>query len=495
MMGSERHPPTLLLPSLPPHALIGFDLLSLTASSKFKGFTHLPPGWHFLFVGATVSLSARQGLWLHVPEDAAMAASRGQKRRRGGETTDSLSLSKQKDFLAVLTWDDNIEGLCPVQDVYELERWRSQLLSNEDNVRKGLLPYAQAVSASASGVQLDATDTEHDRITLVPENTPDSEVATTETKDSLERSLSHDFPGLTSHVNESTLSRILGSSTYVFHELHTGSSSAADAEAERIPGLSSDEQTIGQPLSFLDIDLKRTWPEHAVGRERTEGARDRSWRLGEVVQAAEHAEDQTPANGDHVEESGRNGDHDDEDAWGTSLLAELQFTFLMTLTLANWSCLQQWKRILELVLTCRAAVSQRPRFFADFLDKLCVQLRHTDVAEGGLFDVSDDGGGGQFLKNLLRGFRRTLDEVSARSVLHEVENAMKELQDCVRHMYGWELGDEWLRRGMVQLEDGEMVELETQDMESEDERGEYAPVIFETNEEEQVAHRTAWLKH
>ncbi|MCJ1392206.1 hypothetical protein MMC18_005073 [Xylographa bjoerkii] len=56
---------------------------------------------------------------------------------------------------------------------------------------------------------------------------------------------------------------------------------------------------------------------------------------------------------------------------------------------------------------------------------------------------------------------------------------MQELEMWLKAEWRWELSDSWVRRGMVELEDGERVELVMADMEGEDERGEYAPVVVE----------------
>ena len=49
----------------------------------------------------------------------------------------------------------------------------------------------------------------------------------------------------------------------------------------------------------------------------------------------------------------------------------------------------------------------------------------------------------------------------------------------MRERYGWESGHDLLRRGMVELEDGERVDLSMDGADEEDEAGEYAPVVVE----------------
>ncbi|KAI4146883.1 MAG: hypothetical protein LQ340_005773, partial [Diploschistes diacapsis] len=154
--------------------------------------------------------------------------------------------------------------------------------------------------------------------------------------------------------------------------------------------------------------------------------------------------------------------------------------FLMCLLLANYSCLEQWKRILGLVLTCRDALERQPGFFAEFLRVLRMQLGHCNDVEGGMFDIKDDSGG--FLKGLLKGFGRTVEDVFGGDEESEVRTEMKALEGFLSTGWKWEMGDSFVRKGMVQLEDGEDVELELDELEGEDERGEYAPVIVQLEE-------------
>ncbi|KAK9314637.1 A1 cistron-splicing factor [Lipomyces starkeyi] len=103
---------------------------------------------------------------------------------------------------------------------------------------------------------------------------------------------------------------------------------------------------------FLNFDLKRqrTWREGAVGRELTTAALDRSWFLGDLVSRE------------------RNGDYN-------AVLAELQLCFVLLVLLANYSAAEQWKRIVELLCTCKSAVSSQPELYRKFLDTLDAQFQ------------------------------------------------------------------------------------------------------------------------
>lgn len=268
---------------------------------------------------------------------------------------------------------------------------------------------------------------------------------------------------MTAHVTPALLTRFTQNPEWAI-----SSASSGLQDRDEIPGLSAKEvgDVIGeeQELGMLGVELKKTWREGAVGRERTEQARDRSWVVGDVV--ARHTGGSAAGAGD-------------EGPWESVILGQMEVCFLMVLTLANYSCLEEWKRVLAVVLTCEKAVWEKPRFFAGFLRLLRRQLERGDDVEGGLFDMSDDGGA--FLKELLKRFNRTLRQRRANpeSIDDDTTEEFQEVAKWVKEQYGWELGDEFVRRGMLELEDGEMVEMETGEMAGEDESGEYAPVIVE----------------
>lgn len=264
-----------------------------------------------------------------------------------------------------------------------------------------------------------------------------------------------DWARLTEHITPALLARLTSSPT----DFRFTSASCGAQDLDHIPGLGASESQLGeQELQFLGIDLKRTWREGAVGRERTEAVLDRSWALGEVEERFKG---------------------EVEEGEGDVVLGEMEVCFLMVLTVANYSCLEEWKRILGLVLTCRRAVRAREGWFARFLGILRRQLERGGDVEGGLFDLSDADEGGAYLKGLLKGFKLILGQVFGEREGEDVKGELEDLEAFLRGEYGWELSDSFVRRGMLELEDGEQVEMEVKDMEGEDERGEYAPVVVE----------------
>ena len=270
-----------------------------------------------------------------------------------------------------------------------------------------------------------------------------------------------DWAGLTRHVSLAGLKHLTQG-----EDLRITSASSATEDRDDIPGLTHEEVGEEHELGTLGIDLKRTWKEGAVGRERTEGALDRSWALNDVVDRW-------------------NADLGVEDSmWGGLVLGQMEACFLLVLTVANYSCLEEWKRCICLALTCKRAVRDKQEWFIVFLGVLRRQLERCEDVEGGLFDMSDDGGG--LLKELLKEFKRTLGHVFGINEGEDVKEEMGALEAFLKQEYGWELGDEFVRKGMVQLADGEMVEMETAEMEGEDERGEYAPMIVDLGDQSQL---------
>lgn len=262
-----------------------------------------------------------------------------------------------------------------------------------------------------------------------------------------------DWACLIAHVTPRLLTRLTSGNRW-----QVTSASCAAQDRDDIPGLSADEVTgVERELGFLAIDLKKTWRDGAVGRERTEGAVDRSWAIENLVEKWAAAGEE----------------------WGDAILGEMEVCFLMVLTVANFSCLEEWKRVLGLVLTCRRAVAEREEWFAGVLGLLRRQLGRGEDVEGGLFDMSDEGGA--YLKGLLKGFKRTLGQMfkEGEGEGEEIRGEMEALEKFLKGEYGWELGDDFVRRGMLELEDGEQVEMEMDEMEAEDERGEYAPVVVD----------------
>ncbi|KAI4245853.1 MAG: hypothetical protein L6R42_010092, partial [Xanthoria sp. 1 TBL-2021] len=350
----STHPTsTLILLNLPPSILCGINLLTFTTTPTFLGIKNLPTGFHFLFTSPSASLSLRDGFWFHIPPPPP---------------------SSFPPTTVFRKWSPERECLVPCPEP-EGEAFIKAKGGWKEVYEKHLTPYRQSGAGSAG-----------------------NDAAATKPGDDKEGA----WEDITSYVTSSILTRFTKSEEWII-----SSASSGVQDRDEIPGLSSEEvqDVIGEEkeLGMLGIDLKRTWREGAVGRERTEGARDRSWLLSDFCEKYR-------SGGRAGDEVVRKSDGGREEWWGDVMLGQMEVCFLMVLTLANYSCLEEWKRVLALVLTCEKSVRDRSEFFATFLRLLKRQLERTDDVEGGLFDMSDDGGA--FLKVLLKGFKRTLGQIA-----------------------------------------------------------------------------------
>lgn len=446
MSGSPQPTPTIVIAGLPPKTLVGIDLYSFTSAPNFHGVKDLPPGAHFLYTGTTESYSLRSGEWFYV-----------------GDTNDSErsgQLIKQGQIdIRLRKWDEALESVEAIDESTDVGRQEAmQLRANLGRIwaSGGFLAYQSRLGA-ASG-----------------------RASTSEGDDAYEHTPSRgDWQKLASYITPSLLNRVLGPNVQrntTEHRWTITSGSSAPRDTDYIPGLSITEVANAtgvageqeKELRFLPIDLKKTWREGAVGRERTEAAQDRSWALGDLIT--------------HAALSGQSDMGDVDTAGESQVLGELQFTFLVVLTLMNFSSLEQWKRLLGLILTCKAAIKEREGFFVKVIHLLRLQLSHCDDVEGGLFEMGGDDGG-IILRNLLIKFKKSLDEIDP-SGNTTVYKEFARLESWVKSEYDWELfRGSIVRRGMVELEDGEQVELEMKGTEEEDETGEYAPVVVDIGEE------------
>ena len=420
---------TLLLRGLPTKTFIGLDLTSFDTSPQFTGIQDIPPGLHFLFAGTDASLSVRHGSWFEAVSGS----------------------------IFTWQWDTEAERLKPQQAAASAASYPSP--------DSGLIQYAALRDAAANA------------------RSPPPSLQSNET--------TVEWHALISHISQSLLSTLLpanpqASTNQAGTQTHWSLTSITSSplDAEPIPGLSSTEKVTAiqdfdpdssPDLHLTSIDLSRTFPPTATGPSRTTHARDRSWYLTHLLDSLSSS---TAAK--------------DRASAANQLLGELQFCFVTTLLLANWSSLQGWRRILEVVLTCQTAIAEIPAFFAATLAALTVQVEAWEVVDGGLFEteIGEGGTGGSWFRTLLRRFGGSLKEAGdgdgqKGEAIAQVRERLMRLEGLLRDRYGWEdLGDDTvLRRGMVELEDGERVELSLEGADEEDEKGEYAPVFVDTGED------------
>uniref|UniRef100_A0A060T4M3 ARAD1C42020p n=1 Tax=Blastobotrys adeninivorans TaxID=409370 RepID=A0A060T4M3_BLAAD len=168
---------------------------------------------------------------------------------------------------------------------------------------------------------------------------------------------------LTNHITQSTLSlvpQIVTSSSTSVEENALLKKSLYDSARERAQqsGTAVEEDRIiqsvvdqgdkGDILQFTAFDLKKTWRDDAIGRERTEQARDKTWFLNEVV---------LPKCGFY------------------NLLGELQLGFVTMIILANYSGAQQWMKIVQLLGNSLKDMELRPERYSILVRLLLIQLQ------------------------------------------------------------------------------------------------------------------------
>lgn len=418
---------TIVFLNVRPKTFIGIDLSSFDSSPNFHGIANVPDGLHFVYTGTDSTLSIRHGRWLRVRK-----------------TSEALSI-------IVLRWDSENEELNEVAS--DDDQIKDVIKRLPELQKRGLVDYQALREASNKVNDVEGSGDE--------------------------------WPALSSHITPRLLTRVLQKSNEGLsaNSWTLTSVSSAPSDTEHIPGLTSIETQTAlsnmQNLDLLPIDLKQTWPDDAVGRERTDMARDRSWYLRHLI-----TDLTTPSAG---EES---GDGEISQALAAKeLLGELQFCFLMVLCLANYSCLEQWKRILSVLFTCRSALTEVEDFFVEVIKVLQTQLQRTEDVEGGLFELADESASA-WLRKLIKTFKHNIEEVfsdlrekqngQGSKAGNKVEIALEGLEKWLNETYGWEDERNLLRRGMVQLEDGEWVELQADELDEDEETGDYAPVIVET---------------
>jgi A1 cistron-splicing factor AAR2 len=318
-------------------------------------------------------------------------------------------------------WNPQTEDLVAETSQTELLKWRANLGAVW---KESLTPYRQTVQSGDTAEE-----------------------------DSVEES--SDWGQLTSHISQSLLTRICGLNPD--HWALTSASSAVQ-DLESIPGLEASNSQLHpeKELRFFPVDLKQTWRTGATGRERTEAAQDRSWALGDLLE--------------------KHGISEDSRRRDVEILGELQFCFLMVLTLNNNSCLEQWKRLLGLLLTCQTAVKERFHLFLELLKTLRSQLAHCGDMDASMFDLNEQGGG--FLRPLLRKFRKGLDDFNGKRKA-DIVDEFDDLQDFLQKEFGWQLDDSYVKRGMLELEDGEQVEMDMNGADEDEETGDFGPTVVE----------------
>ncbi|KAI5806136.1 AAR2 protein-domain-containing protein [Geopyxis carbonaria] len=390
---------TLHLTSIPVHSHLGLDLSSFTVPAHFTGITALPLGLHHIWLSPAPSLVLRSGLWFHITAD----------------TPSNL----------YYTYDAATEILVPDQNGGTTVVRGGSAAGEKD----GMLSYRQRSLTTGS------------------ESTSDSE-----------------WRALTASITPAVLTTLLGPVWRVGSiSESTSSNTAADAkEATILDAIPLRPDADAKPeyaITFTPIDLARSWPEGALGRERTLAARDKSWALHAALS--------------------RWGD---EKHGGEQLLGEWQVAFVLGVLLGNWAACEQWRRINGLFLGARSAAVD-PTLSGVFCSFLAGLRQMVEALAGG---VVGDGGflGDEDLAGVEKGMRRFATALREDGgAKGKVGNSVKDWVKWGRERMEWSIDTrEVLRRGTVMTEEGDVVEVQEDGLEEEEESGEYAPVVVEISE-------------
>ena len=112
----------------------------------------------------------------------------------------------------------------------------------------------------------------------------------------------------------------------------------------------------------------------------------------------------------------------------------------------------------------------------EVLRVLRLQLEHVDDVEGSLFDLRDEVES-QWLRRLMDGLSGNVEERC--EIGSNLRGQTEEFEGFMMERYGWESRRDVLRRGVVELEDGERLNFSLDGADEDDEKGEYAPLVVE----------------
>ncbi|KAM0818170.1 putative AAR2 protein [Seiridium cardinale] len=170
------------------------------------------------------------------------------------------------------------------------------------------------------------------------------------------------------------------------------------------------------------------------------------------------------------------------------LLGEVQFAFLTGMHLGNYSCLEQWWYYTTLIVfqSYHLAI-ERPGLALRLIQTFHAQLVYNERYLEGSSILDTVPENAKRLQKALTVYKSRLNEklLSLGDKCTEEQRAVGEAFAAVESWlwrFGWDLRGDYVRSGKVMLEDGEVVDAELSDFESEDERGDYAAVVVDMDE-------------
>lgn len=281
---------------------------------------------------------------------------------------------------------------------------------------------------------------------------------------------------LTAYITPQTLNAITGTQERAWH-VQTGdrvqgeSVVAAEVEMNRRLSVSLSQRR----------DLHFSFTQHAKTYTAATGGRDRT------IQAT----DATPYITSLLTDPGAPPDE-------AQLVGELQFAFIVGMNLGNDACLQQWwHMLLNVILKAYLLPSLRPNLATGLLKTLAAQLTYNSrFVEESI--MGHDSTKAKDLRLSLTIYKRRLQELldslgsDASPSQQLVSSAFAAVEEAVNQNLDWDITGDYLRKGRVVTEDGDELDLEVDDLEAEDERGEWAPEVVELDESGRQKDLVSW---
>lgn len=409
--------------SLPVNTIFGYDMRTYTIKTEgtLEGIKNIPAGAHLVWGGAGTG-SSRNGFWLMSQKLASDEI---------GETH-------------VLRWDNYHESL------------EEELSEAEKRIQKSSIPEIVEKLEPYMGGNLVTTPASVGAFSTSP--APNSPIAAESTDSTGMWRL------LTSCIKHPYLTRVTGGKWNSWkvssnQDIKTTELQASNASKDGTGSTSFEGDDF---LNFVFPRGSHTFSESSTGRERTEQATDSTTYIIEAI---------------------RGCTYEDSD----EIIGELQFCYITGMVLGNLACMEQWVVILTKLFSAYRLAMDHPIFFRKVILATHAQFMYDEEGfESSIFD--HDTHLGDDLKIVLTKFKSRLNE----QLLSNGPNITREQQDVGKAFeafeswlwkWGWDLRGNYLRSGKFQLEDGEMIDAELKDFEDEDERGEYAPVIVDLDEE------------
>ncbi|KAK9454871.1 A1 cistron-splicing factor [Dipodascopsis uninucleata] len=454
---------TIILDNIPDNCLLGIDFQFFTPTADFRGIKSIPDGIHVLHWSTLLRANEREHLT---------------------STSTGFMLQEENQNRIIEINGDNDE----VIDESAMNG-RLRLAKNGTSLEPALgsinMRMAHFIDAHEGSVLRFRWQDEEESFVEKPTNLPMK--ALEELYGHLLRYPENSFPVFSEIASEITVERLSQLLPVSYNKLKTpiSSTSASDIDTylldeaiAKASGTKMQESEDEESFRFLKYDLKRqrTWREGAVGRELTAAALDRSWFLSDIVRRQ------------------RDGDYN-------MVLAEVQQCFILIVILANYSAAEQWKRLLELLCTCKTAIYTMPDFYIKLLQILALQFESIpDVYFENLL-------GPLFVKKQIRELKKTINDPSNRSFTTTNENEqnitsfteskrvemlslLSEISSVLREKFGVDISNSDSRRNKLNMASevetaqqygSEDVNYEpdigNESDDADEETGEYAPVI------------------